>query len=235
MFLRLYSECRMGRCLHTGSMQNTICSCVSFYNLFLLLSVALISSKSSIQAFPRLTCQSRIHRSPHFFPVIWDQVILGRRYGEVGLRSGSSHTVYARHMLWLLHAKCILPSFMWGHAAPRSVTPFLPCLKHVSWTNSPIFTVLFFLFLWNTVAVCGYGSCLLGVSGAEVASCFHRPTDYRWSLNCAVICAVWPDLDTYFKATWKPKARHSWRAPKPRARRLQLQNLLLFYIYVYVR
>lgn len=147
LFLRLYSKCRMGRCLHTGSMQNTICSCVSFYKLFLQLSVTLISSKSSIQAFPRLTCQSRIHRSPHSFFVIWDQVILGRRCGEAGLRTGSSHTIYARHMLWLLHVKCILPSFTWGHAAPTPVTPSLPWLKRVSRTNSLTSTVPFLLFL----------------------------------------------------------------------------------------
>lgn len=101
------------------------------------------------------------------------------------------------------------------------------------WNVSVEQILLYSLFLFS--GFCEILSLYVGMGhvcrvfcGAEVASCFHRPTDYRWSLNCAVIWAVWPDLDTYFKATWKPKARHSWRATKPRGRRLQLQNLLLF-------
>lgn len=91
-----------------------------FIIFFLLLSVTLISSKSSIQAFPRLTCQSRIHRSPHSFLVIWDQVILGRRYGGVGLRTGSSHR--------LCKARAV------AAACKVHITTFLhmgPCCPHV--------------------------------------------------------------------------------------------------------
>lgn len=110
----------MGTCLDTGSMQNTICSCVFFVSAVCHTHFFEVINPG----LPRLTCQSRIHRSSCSFLVIWDQVILGRHFGEVGMWAGSSHTVYARHNA-VAAARDVhtIPSSVWDRVAPRVCDP----------------------------------------------------------------------------------------------------------------
>lgn len=107
-------------------MQNTICSCVFFF-------VTAVSSHSFLRSHqsrpsPRLNLPVPcIHRSSRSFLVIWDQVILGRHIGEVGMWAGSSHTVYARHNA-VAAARDVhtIPSSVWDRVAPRVCDPLSP-------------------------------------------------------------------------------------------------------------